>query len=285
MNKINFNQTGGFPLETNTLQFLQNAYSLFNAFSVLAGDLTILQGCTVTGSSVSDGVVIINGEVLPFVGGVVASTVVIVETTESKTFEDGSSKAVYHTRVARFGRGTATYLWSDFQRVDNLQEVMDKLKTHTHKWSEITNKPTTFPASEHTHTWAKITEKPTTFPPATHTHSYNDLTDKPTIGKGQIVVAGKVRCYPRQVIKTMAGAFYVSADPRHSDWFHHHKITHNLGHTDYVVTGNIIGKIADTGSTIKLTCYHIGNNYCYVSTSDDDSANDADFHFMITSFR
>lgn len=72
MNKINFNQTGGFPLETNTLDFLQNAYQLFGAFSALAGDLVILQGCTVTGSSVSDGVVIIGSEVLPFKKGVVS---------------------------------------------------------------------------------------------------------------------------------------------------------------------------------------------------------------------
>lgn len=283
MNKINFNQTGGFPLETNTLQFLQNAYQLFGAFSALAGDLVILQGCTVTGSSVSDGIVIINGEVLPFVGGIVAATVVVVETTESKTFEDGSSKAVYHTRTARFGRGTTTYPWSDFQRVDNLQEIMNKLKTHTHTWEKITGKPTTFPPSEHTHTWAKITEKPTTFPPATHTHSYNDLTDKPTIGKGKAIIAGLVGYNPRRVIGTLAGSFSIAPYPRNTSWGDTHKIIHNIGHTDYIVTGSALG--GSLGPHIKLNCFEVYRDYCYVGTADDNTGNPCDFQFMITSFR
>lgn len=125
MNRINFNQTGGFPLETNTLQFLQNAYQLFGAFSALAGDLVILQGCTVTGSSVSDGVVIIGGEVLPFKKGVVSPMVVVKEVVNERQFEDGTSKQVYFTRYATFGIGGSSYRWADFKRVDNLQQLKE----------------------------------------------------------------------------------------------------------------------------------------------------------------
>jgi len=42
---------------------------------------------------------------------------------------------------------------------------------HSHTWSEITGKPTTFTPSSHSHTWSSITGKPTTFTPSSHTHS------------------------------------------------------------------------------------------------------------------
>lgn len=54
------------------------------------------------------------------------------------------------------------------------------LKTHTHLWADITDKPTTFTPSAHTHLWADITDKPTAFTPTAHTHLWADITDKPT---------------------------------------------------------------------------------------------------------
>lgn len=71
MNKLNFNQTGGFPLSTNILDAMQTAYSLFNKLGGLAGNFAIIFGCEVSGSNVSDGVVYMNGEVLAFKGGTI----------------------------------------------------------------------------------------------------------------------------------------------------------------------------------------------------------------------
>lgn len=115
MNKLNFSNTGGFPFDTNILDFMQDSYNLLNAIGEIAGNLTILKGCTVTGTSVSDGVVFINGEVLAFKGGT-GSKVIIKEDVTQLPFEDGSSKDVEKVRYATFGLASTSFLWSDFTR-------------------------------------------------------------------------------------------------------------------------------------------------------------------------
>jgi len=115
MNKLNFSNTGGFPFDTNILAFMQDAYDLLNALGELAGDLTILKGCTVTGSTVSDGVVYINGEVLAFKGGT-GTQVIIKEDVTELPFEDGFSKEVEKVRYATFGIASISYAWADFVR-------------------------------------------------------------------------------------------------------------------------------------------------------------------------
>lgn len=123
MNKINFNQTGGFPLDTDILAFMQNAYAVFNSLGELAGNLSILKGCEVTGINVANGYVYINGEVLPFRGGSNSQQVVIKEERRSLPFEDGENKEVEIVRYATFGNGTTTYNWADFKRIKNLQDI------------------------------------------------------------------------------------------------------------------------------------------------------------------
>ena len=122
MNKLNFNQTGGFPLSTNILDAVQTAYSLFNHLGSLAGELVIISGCVITGNTVSDGAVYINGELLEFKGGSISTNVVIKEETESRVFEDGATKPVIYKRYAGFGSSTPekTFKWDNFKRVDNL---------------------------------------------------------------------------------------------------------------------------------------------------------------------
>ena len=122
MNKLNFSNTGGFPLDTNILAFMQDAYDLLNALGELAGDLTILKGCTVTGSVVSDGVVYINGEVLAFKGGS-GTQVIIKEDVTELPFEDGFSKEVEKVRYATFGVASTTYEWADFVRISPMKVV------------------------------------------------------------------------------------------------------------------------------------------------------------------
>lgn len=116
MDKLHVNQTGGFPMTTNILNAMQNAYNIFNALGNLAGNFTIISGCVETGSIVSDGVVFINGEVLVFKGGTKISKVRIVENTESKEFEDGSTKTVIFKRFVEFGTGVDAIDWSKFKR-------------------------------------------------------------------------------------------------------------------------------------------------------------------------
>lgn len=123
MNIIHCNQAGGFPLTTETLNFLQNTYKIFNAVSGLTGDLAIVSGCQQVGNTISDGVVAIEGELYPFEGTTVGATVFIKETQIAQIFEDGSSKNVYIQKVATFGNSTRTYPWSSFKRILNNQQI------------------------------------------------------------------------------------------------------------------------------------------------------------------
>ena len=123
MNIIHCNQAGGFPLTTETLNFLQNTYKIFNAISGLTGDLAIVSGCQQVGNTISDGVVAIEGELYPFEGTTIGATVFIKETQIAQTFEDGSSKNVYIQKVATFGNSTRTYPWSSFKRILNNQQI------------------------------------------------------------------------------------------------------------------------------------------------------------------
>ncbi len=125
---IDFNQPGGFPLSTQILEALQEAYKNFNAHGALAGELAIIVGCEVGGGgNVTNGFVHINGELLPFVGGPIAANVAIVEISDLRGFEDGSVKPVIYTRYATFGEGTPSYPWSNFRRPLNLFQLEDRL--------------------------------------------------------------------------------------------------------------------------------------------------------------
>ena len=123
MNRINFENTGGFPLGTYTLDFMQQSYQLLNALGNIAGNLSILSGCEQAGRSITDGVVYINGEVLPFKGAPISEKVIIIESSQKRIFKDGVEKAVEYTRYATFGNSINGHLWADFKRPLNNQQI------------------------------------------------------------------------------------------------------------------------------------------------------------------
>ncbi len=271
MNNINFNQTGGFPLSTNILDAMQTAYRVFNALGELAGNKAIISGCEVAGNSVTDGVVYINGEILAFKGGTIGDNVIIKQDIESKIFEDGNSKEVLYKRYASFGNGTTTFPWSDFKRIKNLIQLNNDIETHNHSFNDLENVPTEFPPSTHTHAFSEITDKPEKYKPKEHTHHYNTIPGRP---KGRIIRAGKVKANGTK-LKTFEGDFTVTHIGEGRN-----KITHNIGHTNYIVLGQAL-----SGNTqMKMNCYKITNNYCEITTADDASANSSDFQFVILDF-
>ncbi|MEO2080598.1 MAG: hypothetical protein ABGW88_13640 [Leeuwenhoekiella sp.] len=123
MNNINFDQTGGFPLETDSLSFLQATFGIFNALGAIAGDAVIVSGCVENGSNVGNGTVYLNGELLEFRGGSKTSTVKVFESVVSKEFENGDINPVFTTRWVGFGSGVGAVNWSDFVRVSSLKAL------------------------------------------------------------------------------------------------------------------------------------------------------------------
>ena len=129
MNKTNFIQTGGWPLKSERLQELQTAYSIFNAYGSLAGNLTIISGCETLGTTVQDGVVYIDGELYDFNSASLtpSSTVIIIETPINRGFKNGVVKTVHTLRYATFGTAETSWAWSDFKLLDPITELMRRL--------------------------------------------------------------------------------------------------------------------------------------------------------------
>lgn len=127
MNVVRYKQTGGFPLDTNNLDFLQSSFHILNTLGNLAGDMVIISGCKITGNTVSNGVVYVNKEVLEFRGGSLSANIFIKEEAVSGTFEDGSFKPIEITRYVTFGSSTPekTFAWADFKRVNNLIQLQE----------------------------------------------------------------------------------------------------------------------------------------------------------------
>ena len=127
MDTINFQQSGGFPLETNTLDAMQGAYSIFNNLGELAGNKTILKGCGLLGNLVGNGFIYLNGEVLEFRGGQQQTSIIIKQDITEAIFESGDTKEIYYKRYATFGTGAGAINWSDFKRIDPMLVLMQRL--------------------------------------------------------------------------------------------------------------------------------------------------------------
>ncbi|MCG8186970.1 hypothetical protein J2Q11_13190 [Tenacibaculum finnmarkense genomovar finnmarkense] len=128
MNYLDFQQNGGFPLETNTLTEMQKAWQIFNAFGFLAGDKTIISGCETSGNQITNGFIYLDGELLEFRGGIKQNSVVIIQEETKATFEDKTEKPVYFTRYATFGVSVNSIPWSDFKHIDNLIVLSNQVK-------------------------------------------------------------------------------------------------------------------------------------------------------------
>ena len=147
MNIVRYKQTGGFPLDTNNLDFLQSSFHILNTLGNLAGDMVIISGCETTGNTVSNGVVYVNKEVLEFRGGSLSANVFIKEEAVSGTFEDGSFKPIEITRYVTFGSSTPekTFKWEDFKRVENLIENTKKNADFEKRIKALENKKSPVP--------------------------------------------------------------------------------------------------------------------------------------------
>ncbi|MGV8814734.1 MAG: hypothetical protein ACOH2D_11560 [Gelidibacter sp.] len=124
MNRIDFDQVGGYRLETQTFSEMQKNYNLLQSLGSVLGNRAIVQGCVVSGSTVTDGVIYWDGELIEFKGGNVQTTIVIVQTTESILFLDGNQKPTFYRRHATFGTGVNSVAWADFKRIFPLSSAL-----------------------------------------------------------------------------------------------------------------------------------------------------------------
>lgn len=126
MNNGNYSNLGGMPLTQNRLDFMQQSYlAAFGAIAKLCGNKSILFGVEHTGGDVSDGWIVVDGELLPFAGGSYGTRVVIIETALSLAFADSSMHDVEFTRYATCG-SLGGFAFSDLIPLLSLQNVWKK---------------------------------------------------------------------------------------------------------------------------------------------------------------
>lgn len=139
MNRIDFDQVGGYRLETQTFSEMQKNYNLLQSLGEALGKRAIVKGCVVNGSTVTDGVIYWDGELIEFKGGNLQNRVVIVQTVENILFLDGNQKPTFYRRHATFGTGVNSVLWSDFKRVHALSSALfiDEIRMYAGSLSNI----------------------------------------------------------------------------------------------------------------------------------------------------
>lgn len=125
MNKIlgNFlaQPNNDFPLDCETLDYLQTNHHMAEMIGAIAGDKIILSGCGVSGSARAAGYVFLKttdfpqGEVLYFEGGDAAHTTMYLDKSAiSVTANSDPYTNAYTQRMLKAGLGTEQYNWSDF---------------------------------------------------------------------------------------------------------------------------------------------------------------------------
>ena len=115
MNRIKPQEQDFALTATVLLTHMQDAWESIQTAYGLGGGNYILSGCAVNGTNVGSGVLVINGEALPFAGGTANDFVIVTEQEATTTVGAGS-----YTRVLRtvsFDTGAGQIGWGTFQRV------------------------------------------------------------------------------------------------------------------------------------------------------------------------
>jgi hypothetical protein len=128
MNKrIDLTQLEGIEVTQDLLDFMQTSYrDALAGLSLFLGDLVILSGVAVAGANYTNGWVAINGELLPFVGGLIAPNIIIEQVTAQEAFADGSNKTVYYTRTAKLSNSGGNPV-SSFVRLKTAKVLTDQV--------------------------------------------------------------------------------------------------------------------------------------------------------------
>ena len=131
MNRQEFTSTNSYPLSTQTMELLQTSIAAVAELSRIGGANYILSGCVQTGSTVSEGIIVINGEPMPFKGGAILSTITVIETAEEVKANGITYPRARISRYAQFASGTGnSYLhWASFRYLPTNQQLFASINT------------------------------------------------------------------------------------------------------------------------------------------------------------
>lgn len=139
--RFNFLQQGGFPLSTDVLDFMQDAYSeLCSAIVGMIGSNMVIVAGVEAGAdgSFSDGWIAYHSQLLPFRAseGIYLN---ITRGTSNEIFEDGTVKTIrYSTSLGAVYRDTGIAI-SDLPRISSIKKISDEIKVLDSMGKKIIN--------------------------------------------------------------------------------------------------------------------------------------------------
>lgn len=129
MNNANFLAKENFPQSTYTFDFLQNMIKMAGSLALLGGDHFILSGCADDGKGViSEGLIVINGQLYPFAGGAKKAKIKIQETGESDHYAGVDYPEAYIHRKVIFA-DDGGILWDDLKQVLTNKDLENKINS------------------------------------------------------------------------------------------------------------------------------------------------------------
>lgn len=141
MNKGNYLDKAKYPWASEDFDFVQEMINLVQQLTSLGGVSNyILSGCIKMGSTYSEGILILNGEILPFLGGVAvtgtlpggtgpADWIEIVETQDDVQVYDTLYADVRRRRHVACGGNAISIL--SFERISTLHELKQLITSLT----------------------------------------------------------------------------------------------------------------------------------------------------------
>ncbi len=278
MKVLDFSKLSGWPASASTWKFQQEQMLQLQYLSLLGGTNYILQGCTEAAGVTTNGWVVINGEILPFVGGATQDNVVVVDTPTNRTFFDGSINPYYHDRIATFGISITQYTWADFERNNPTTGLLKRVRLAE---ALLTTLQTAL-ATTNTNLGNKADKSNVLQLDNTAIYSPTQQYHPATKGfvesyQGvKVVFIGFYTNSSTSVTPLKDSTLTLTAARQATG---NYRISHNIGKSNYFVTA--IGK---GNSTISPRSIVISDNYFDMICSDDASNNDDDFYFQIFTY-
>jgi len=129
MNKINFTAKDNFPLSSDTMEMIQQMIGLSAKTALLGGANYVLLGCTDDGTgNIGAGVIVIDGEILPFEAGTKKAKITIRQTSKTLAAFGVEYPESYIFRTAGFS-DTGEYNWADFAQVLTNKQIEDRINS------------------------------------------------------------------------------------------------------------------------------------------------------------
>lgn len=130
MNSINLTNRTTFPLDVETLEFLQEMIRHVYAVAGIGGSNYILSGCEERNGTISPGLLVVDGELVAFAGGVPKERIRVLDTVQSVEVEGEIFREAYLKRTAEFS-DTGNHKWADFRPVPTNAELAERLSAIT----------------------------------------------------------------------------------------------------------------------------------------------------------